>query len=532
MGIRRKLTGAVCALVLAGSTVVPARADTPPAIDWASPYTYGIMPQLPGPRPWQKQESEVRTTLSKRYAAGLRGVYIWVGWSDIEQSPGTYTFDQLDTFLRVARETGTRVSIQVMTGDWSAPQPQGVPLRTNPDHPGAPNVPGVDLGPALDFWIALVRHAMPGGELARAQGWTDGFGVREWEVENEPAGLAWWGTWGKVPKDYAAFLATIVPPLKALYPGILIAAPALAQTDGAPPSGGLDGIPFLDEVLSVPATSSLEWASSTYRDAPEHPAGGPFIGALSFHKDNVNVENGEVPSRARAVRDALLRHVDEPGYPTDPTTPIWFTEGGALSYNSDDVKLANAQCQLMGLLHGAGVQRMELEAGAAENDASWETNPVFLCSRAITTYFPTAGHVTEASADLGADAGKVVAFRRDDPVTGRRTWILWARDLPMGDTSGAQPPFTVRVPAVGEADVVDRSYVTSHVTGITDGIDVTLNRDDPSPVVFVAEGPPAGQDASAPMVPELPTSGAAVGVLLVLLLVLVAARARRGRWGR
>jgi hypothetical protein len=514
------VAGAVLLAVTSGGAV--ARADEVPPVDWESPYTYGIMPQLPGPRPWEKSESEVRTILSKRHLAGLRAVYIWVAWSDIEKTRGVYTFDKLDTFLRAARSTGTRVSIQVMTGDWSTPQPWGVPLRENPDHLGSPNVPAVDLGPARDFWVALVRHVMPGGELATTEGWTDGYGVREWEVENEPAGLAWCGTWGKVPKDYAAFLATIVPAVKAIYPGVTIAAPALAQTDAPAPQGGLDGIPFLDEVLSVPATSSMEWASTTYRDAAEHPAGGPFIGALSFHKDNVDVENDEVPQRARDVRAALLRHVDEPRYPTDPTTPLWFTEGGALSYNSDYKKLAAAQCQLMALLHGEGVQRMELEAGAAENDADWTHNPVFLCSKAVTTYFPRAGNVTGAAADVGPDADKVVAFRRDDPVTGLRTWMLWAKDLPKGDTSGPGADFTVTVPARGEADIVDRAYATTHRTGITDGVVVTLNRDEPSPVVFVAEGPAAASESSPPVVPEVPAPAVAVllaGVAAAALLV-------------
>jgi hypothetical protein len=118
-------------------------------------------------------------------------------------------------------------------------------------------------------------------------------------MENEPACLAWWGTWGRVPKDYAQFAQLVHDRVKAIDPDIQMAGPAMAQQENSPddtcPTQGIDGSYWLNEAFSA---QQSEWQSTTYTASTTHPALGPYIDAISWHFDNVNLSDGSVPARA------------------------------------------------------------------------------------------------------------------------------------------------------------------------------------------------------------------------------------------
>ena len=200
-------------------------------------------------------------------------------------------------------------------------------------------MPAVDLGPAARFWIALVDRYRPGGGLGRARGWIDGYGITAYEVENEPGQLPWWGTWGRVPKDYAAFLAAFVPDVRRLCPSCVIAAPSLAQGDSAEGPTGLDGIPWLDEMLS---DQPSEWQSSTYDADAVKPAGGPFIDAYSWHYDAYDPTTFAVVTRAAQVRAAVVSPQHARPASRRANAQLWYSEGGVLGQSGDQVLFSRA----------------------------------------------------------------------------------------------------------------------------------------------------------------------------------------------
>jgi hypothetical protein len=492
------------ATVLAG--LPGSAAAAAPTPDPLSPYVAAFDAQIPGPAPWEStklnSDESIRTTFRREYQSGVRWSYTWVPWSAVEKTRGVYSFTELDNYVKAAHDEGILLRLQVTTGDWSYPQPWNVPLRENPNHRGENlNVPAVDLQPAVDFWAALVKRYHPGGDLAVEQGWSDGYGVSRWEFENEPACIVWWGSWGRVPKDFAEFVARVSRRVRPIDPSIKLSAPALAQTDGNCAQDGLDGLNFLKETLDA---DQSEWQSTTYTASAEHPAMGPFVDAISWHFDNANLSDGSVPGRAAQIRSIVDSYATQPTYPTRAGTPLWYSEGSALGYNTDNAEFATAQVQLMTMLLAAGVQTVNLEAGTQLND-SWESSPMYGAQRALTRFLPRAG---EVSVDSGLEA-RVQTYLRVDPASAARTHVLWATD----STTGVGPDFTVNVPVSTPTALVvsstDWAVRTEQVSGGV--VPVTLHSDDPSPVVIVAEQP----TEPAPLVPEAP-----VTALLPLLTVV------------
>src|SRR5439155_23953903 len=121
----------------------------------------------------------------------------------------------LDAVVESAHAHGLQLIVQVQTtGGWSLPTPAmalaTTGFRTNSLHPiprpttAAP----MNIDAAIPYWRALVGRYRAGGELARTQGWRDGWGVRAYEMENEPDFTPWVnGTWETVTKDYALYVA-------------------------------------------------------------------------------------------------------------------------------------------------------------------------------------------------------------------------------------------------------------------------------------------------------------------------------------
>jgi hypothetical protein len=305
-----------------------------------------------------------------------------------------------------------------------------------------------------------------------------------------------------VPKDFAEFVARVSRRVRPIDPNIKLSAPALAQTDGNCAQDGVDGLNFLRETLDA---DQSEWQSSTYTAAAEHPAMGPFVDAISWHFDNVNLSDGSVPTRAAQIRALVDSYATQSTYPTRAGTPLWYSEGSALGYNTDNAKFATAQVQLMTMLLAAGVQTINLEAGTQLND-SWESSPMYGAQLALTRFLPRAGEVSIDALDP-----RVQSYLRIDPVSAAKTHVLWATD----STNGVGPDFTVNVPVSSPtAQVVSSTDWTVRTVAVTGGVvPVTVHRDDPSPVVIVSEQQTAGPSAE---VPEAP-----VATLLPLLSVAV-----------
>lgn len=498
----------------------------PPPHDFDNPYVASPGPQIPTtelnhPYGGQHDTTGRREFLQRVYASGVRWVYVWVTWSDVQPEPNVYRWDALDRFLTTAEDVGINVVVQVHVGAWSRPQTFAGPTRANSLHPSSPTVAYEDFGPAVDFWRALVGRYMPGGALARERGWED-YGVRVWEVENEPdqVPLPWWGSWAVVPKDFAAYLSQVVPSVRELDEDITIAAPALNHEDepSVTRGGGVAGLRWLDEMLT-PGSAQSEWASDTYRRGDSFPDPVPLVDLFSFHRNNVDVATAQVAERAREVRQVVTTHLAR--HP-ERTARLYYSEGNALSYDPDAVRYARAQSQLAVQALEAGVERLAFDHGSHINDEDWTSSPVYRAFRVITTLFPEPGHVERAD-DL-IDPERVTTYRRADPATGVTTLALWAHDLPMGTGPSPGPPFVIDVPVpAGEAIVVGPDHEPRPVTVEGSSVQIELFRDDPSPVVFVTwrgdtlnsdehdqSGPEASGARPGPSKParELPATGA------------------------
>lgn len=467
------------------ATTATTTTATESTFDPDSPYVGGIAPQLPNThRTWEAPLANHRVPLGKQRAAGLRWVYTWLAWSDIERTRGTYRWAELDEFVKAAHDSGVLLVLQVQVGAWGNPQPFALPTRVNSRHPGT-GAPPADLEPLRRFWFELVNRYRPGGTLATLEGWPD-YGVRVWEVENEPDNIPWWGTWDRMPKDYAQYLSVIYPTIKQADPNAVVAAPALSQQDvrnTSPVNGVVRGLHWLEEVLS-PSSADSEWASDQFREGTVHPSGGPFIDELSFHRDTAPVHDSTVPDRITAISQLVAKYATSPSYPTKAGTPLFFSEGGALQYAGNPVKHGRGQAQLMAILLAGGVRRMLMESGSEPN-GDWPNTPMFKAIRAMTTYFPRAGEVVAAHADV--DAARVRTYRRTDPATGLRTYILWANDLAPGGSPG--PSFDVTVPVrTATAEVVGTDWqAATQVTAAAGAVAAKVFADDPSPVVIVRE---------------------------------------------
>jgi len=119
-------------------------------------------------------------------------------WQTIEPSPGQFFWQTTDAVVTAAHRAG--LSLVGVLDYWSS--------WTQPYSPGG----------ARDFAAfaaAVVARYRPGGVLAQQHGWTDGYGVRAWEVWNEPATLAYWTS---TPQQFGALLKVTSPAIHAADP--------------------------------------------------------------------------------------------------------------------------------------------------------------------------------------------------------------------------------------------------------------------------------------------------------------------------
>jgi hypothetical protein len=506
------LPAAAPALADAGSTTPAAPSDSP-GLD--SPYVANLYAQVPGTRPWQNpQGNEKQDTQIQQ--AGLHWKYAWLAWSDIEIAPGTYQWDQLDTFVESAHDHGINLILQVMVGAWGDPIPWAPPDRPNSVNPGVTPLP-VDLAPLRAFWTAMVHRYKPGGTLATAQHWID-YGVRVYEIENEPDNAPYWGTWGKVPLDYAEYLSVLTPAARAEYPDVVINAGALSQQDAS----GNNGLGWLDRILG-PGSATTPWATDTYRAAATHPAAGPYLNAISWHRDTSNSGDGSIPLRINQLKAIIAKHTadKQADDPVAADTPLYFSEGGPLQYASDYNKYGWSEAALLAELLGGGVQRMVVSFSAQTNADDWSSTPVYKLSHAFSRLFPSAGNVEEATALDHPDARGYV---RTDPVTGLHTWIVWAKyatgssplppniNPPVNPAPPAPgPDFVVHLPiGTAKAEVISPDWSSTQVDVTGGQLPITLHSEESSPMFIVAEQ----ADAPGTDVPET-----ALTALLPLLAV-------------
>src|SRR4051794_16200619 len=127
-----------------------------------------------------------------------------------------------------------------------------------------------DMEAAAAFAGRLATRYAPGGTLAAAQGWGDRYGVRAWELDNEPESYRTHreGQAG----DYAEFATVVAARIKRADPRALILLPATA-------AGGRGDHPWIEAALDAHRLAG----SPAYRRRGVPHSIGPAADGVSFH---------------------------------------------------------------------------------------------------------------------------------------------------------------------------------------------------------------------------------------------------------
>lgn len=364
--------------------------------------------------------------LDKECAMGLRWTFMPVYWRAMEpDGPVDLTreappaWKTLDAFIIEAQARGLNVLMQapVVGGNaggppaWAGRREQGKSAPAN-------------MNALAEFAGKLAARYRPGGTLAQRQGWGKRYGVRAWELDNEPE--SYLTHWSGQAADYAEFLTLASAQIKAADPQAVIVAPGLAA--------GKRGLPWLDACLDATAMSG----SPAFRAQGKPYSIGLALDVVSFHNyeglDSVFAGGSRTIERVLDDVSAVFEKWEQraPGFHYAPKQDYWHTEG-----NFDFVGILSSErraawrFQFFTRAFAAGIRKVVvMDASPRERAAV----------RAYLNALPDPFPMLEASNKVVVVQGQVAAFLHPDSPAkdGGQVWVLWA----LADTGDA----TVEVP--------------------------------------------------------------------------------------
>jgi len=314
---------------------------------------------------------------------------------------------ELDAFVVEARKRRLNILMQAPVVGGNAGGPPSWAGRREKGK-SAP----IEMDALAAFAGKLAQRYRPGGTLASEQGWDSSFGVRAWELDNEPE--MYRTHWKGQAADYAEFVTLVAGQIKKADPKALILAPALAA--------GKRGLSWLESALDAEAMAG----SPALRARGKPFSIGPATDAVSFH----NYEGldsffaGESRTVARVFED--IRAVFEkweqraPAFTYARKREYWHTEGnfdfiGALSSE----RRAAWRMQFFTRAFAAGVRKVcVMDASEQERTAV----------RAYVRNLPWPFPMNAADADAKVLRGRAAVFRHPDGAEAGagQVWILWA----------------------------------------------------------------------------------------------------------
>ena len=352
--------------------------------------------------------------LDRERAMGLRWTFMPVYWRVLEPNgpvdPNRETppaWAALDAFVIAARERGLNVLMQapVVGGNaggppaWAGRREQGKSAPAN-------------MAALVEFAGKLADRYRPGGTLARREGWGERYGVRAWELDNEPE--SYLTHWKGQAADYAEFVTDAAARIKAADPQAIIAAPGLAA--------GKDGLTWLAAALNAPAMAG----SPTFRAQGKSYSIGPAVDVVSVHNyEGLDSAFSDVPRTIGPVLDDVSAVFDEweqraPGFTYARKQDYWHTEGnfdflGVLSRE----RRAAWRFQFFTRAFAAGIRKIiVMDASAPEQKAV----------RAYVAALPNPFPMRPALPEVVVVQGQVAAFHHPDgpePDAGQ-VWVVWA----------------------------------------------------------------------------------------------------------
>jgi len=387
--------------------------------------------------------------LDKEAAMGLRWTFMPVYWRALEpegpvdlakETPTAW--QRLDAFVVEAHRRRLNILMQAPVMGGNAGGPPNWAGRREPGK-SAPE----QMDAAAAFAGKLASRYAPGGTLAVKQGWGLGYGVRAWELDNEPEGYL--THWKDQAGDYAEFATKTAARIKAVDPRAVIALPGCG--------GGHQSVNWIEGALDAPRLAG----SPAYRKQAVGFSIGPVADVVSFH-DYEGLDSGFAGGDRTLepvlddVRDVFERwETRQAGSARGRKLEFWHTEG-----NFDFLGLLSARrraawrMQMFTRAFAAGIAKVcVMDASKAEQVA------VRAYVRALPWPFP----MLPADAEARVVRGKARAFRHPEhagPAAGQ-TWVLWAR----ADSGAAQVEIPVthdRVTIVGVDGLESVREVANH----------------------------------------------------------------------
>ena len=357
--------------------------------------------------------SKARDMDSER-AMGLRWTFMPVYWRLLEPAgPADLSQDvppawkALDNFVIAAHERGLNVLMQAPVIGGNAGGPPDWAGRREPGKSAPKNMQAL-----ADFAGKLAARYRPGGTLALREGWGNRYGVRAWELDNEPA--TYFTSWTGQAGDYAEFATKAGRRIHQADPKAVVVVPALA-------CGGGD-YTWLEDALDAPNLGG----SPEYRRQGTRFSIGPAIDAVSFHlyeglDTGISGRDRTVERAFSEVRTVFERHEERlSGQGYARKKEYWHTEGNYdfLGVLSEDRRAA-WRFQFMTRAFAAGIRKVVvMDASKKEQTAV----------RAYIQALPDPFPMVRATDRLKAIRGKAAAFRHPTRAGNAESqvWVVWA----------------------------------------------------------------------------------------------------------
>jgi hypothetical protein len=368
--------------------------------------------------------------LDKEVGMGLRWTFMPVNWSSLEPDGPVdlnrevpLAWQALDAFVIAAQKRRLNVLMQAPVVGGNAGGPPAWAGRREKGK-SAP----LKMDALAEFAGKLAQRYRPGGTLAAEQGWGPRYGVRAWELDNEPE--MYRTHWEGQAADYAEFVTLAAARIKAMDPKAVIIAPGLAS--------GKHGLRWLEAALDAAALAG----SPIFRAQGKSYSIGPVVDVVSLH--NYEGMDSALSSEPRTVGQVFedVQAVFEkweqraPGFTYPRKQDYWHTEGnfdfiGALSTK----RRAAWRMQFFTRAFAAGLRKVcVMDASERERAAV----------RAYVQALPWPFPMKPADAEVKVLRGRAAAFRHSDGEQSEagQVWIVWA----IADTGDAQ----VEVPVTHE----------------------------------------------------------------------------------
>lgn len=363
--------------------------------------------------------------LAKEQKMGLRWTFMPVYWSKMEpegpvdlknETPAAWR--ALDAFVIEAHKHRLNILMQAPVIGGNAGGPPAWAGRREKGRSAPAN-----MDAAAAFAAKLVARYSPGGTLATAQGWGKGYGVRAWEMDNEPE--SYFTCWKGQAGDYAEFVTKVAGYIKKDDPLALIVAPSIA--------GGGGHLSWLDAALDAGNLNG----SPAFRQRGTPYSIGPVSDVVSFHiyEGLDSALGGKDRTVERAFSEVRTRferwEKRTPKFHYKRKQEYWHTEGNFDFFGlMSPERRAAWRFQFFTRAFAAGIRKVVVMDASA---------PEQVAVRTYTRILPNPFPMILSTDKVKVLSGQVAAYRHPQNVDGHpvstakasrvktgQVWVIWS----------------------------------------------------------------------------------------------------------